>query len=259
MELIETRTYTAYGQWRALSSNATRLGFNGEPIDKSLTLYLLGNGTRGYYPALMRFISPDTESPFFRGGLNCYCFTLNDPINGSDPTGHFTIFSKSITYKYPLLPVKNLPGKAFYAPSPVNPEMKALTIMAHSGEQGFGNRTTVDYRELMTLLTNAKVLKKGMPLHIIGCRSAHLAESITKDYNIETIAYKDIVNAPFIRAPALHSNFKLIEKESTFNKLTGSKSAYSSRVVFEPIRSARRHTTNSQAIRNPNQRTDLLY
>lgn len=64
-------------------------GFNGEHLDRLTGLYLLGNGYRAYSPALMRFLSPDSMSPFGAGGLNPYAYCAGDPINRFDPTGHF--------------------------------------------------------------------------------------------------------------------------------------------------------------------------
>ncbi|MFJ4390488.1 RHS repeat-associated core domain-containing protein [Pseudomonas soli] len=51
-------------------------------------LYLLGNGTRGYSPALMRFLSADSWSPFGEGGVNAYAYCGGDPVNQVDPTAH---------------------------------------------------------------------------------------------------------------------------------------------------------------------------
>ncbi|RZI87154.1 MAG: RHS repeat-associated core domain-containing protein [Pseudomonas sp.] len=48
---------------------------------------LLGNGHRAYSPSLMKFLSPDSLSPFGSGGLNAYAYCLNDPVNLTDPTG----------------------------------------------------------------------------------------------------------------------------------------------------------------------------
>ncbi|EOG3623999.1 RHS repeat-associated core domain-containing protein [Pseudomonas putida] len=53
--------------------------------------YLSGNGYRAYSPALMRFCSPDASSPFERGGLNTYTYCLGDPVNRTDPTGHWSV------------------------------------------------------------------------------------------------------------------------------------------------------------------------
>lgn len=53
--------------------------------------YVLGNGYRAYNPILMRFNSPDSWSPFGRGGLNAYVYCLDDPVNRQDPSGHFSL------------------------------------------------------------------------------------------------------------------------------------------------------------------------
>lgn len=63
-----------------------RPAFNGHLLVNSQ--YLFGNGYRSYNPALMRFHSPDSFSPFGAGGLNCYAYCMNDPVNFSDPDGH---------------------------------------------------------------------------------------------------------------------------------------------------------------------------
>lgn len=64
------------------------LGFNGERIDPELGGYHLGNGYRLYSPSLRRFTSPDSLSPFGKGGINPYAYCEGDPINNTDPTGH---------------------------------------------------------------------------------------------------------------------------------------------------------------------------
>ncbi|VVN83652.1 RHS repeat-associated core domain-containing protein [Pseudomonas fluorescens] len=81
--------YSAYGHQSAQQEVATSLGFNGELREARIGWYLLGNGYRAYNPRLMRFHSPDSWSPFGRGGLNPYMYCVGNPINRSDPTGHF--------------------------------------------------------------------------------------------------------------------------------------------------------------------------
>ncbi|MGY2189231.1 RHS repeat-associated core domain-containing protein [Pseudomonas sp. SDO5591_S426] len=51
----------------------------------------MGNGYRAFSPVLMKFNSPDTLSPFDKGGLNAYAYCLGDPINRADPNGHLSI------------------------------------------------------------------------------------------------------------------------------------------------------------------------
>ena len=87
--------YSPYGHHRAESGLSSLLGFNGERADPVTGHYLLGNGYRAFNPVLMRFNSPDSWSPFGRGGLNAYAYCKGDPIGRTDPTGHVGgIFSK---------------------------------------------------------------------------------------------------------------------------------------------------------------------
>ncbi|WP_341520418.1 RHS repeat-associated core domain-containing protein [Pseudomonas sp. G.S.17] len=81
--------YSAYGHGTGESPISTALGFNGELSEGDTGWQLLGNGYRAFNPALMRFHSPDSLSPFGEGGLNGYMYCKGDPVNHSDPTGHF--------------------------------------------------------------------------------------------------------------------------------------------------------------------------
>ncbi|MFD2644022.1 RHS repeat-associated core domain-containing protein [Pseudomonas japonica] len=81
--------YSAYGHRHPVLPVAVP-GFNGELPDALTGHYLLGNGYRAYNPVLMRFNSPDSWSPFGRGGLNAYGYCLGDPVNRRDPGGHFS-------------------------------------------------------------------------------------------------------------------------------------------------------------------------
>ena len=83
--------YSPYGHRPAGNGLFTLLGFNGERPDRVTGWYLLGNGYRAFNPFLMRFNSPDSLSPFDKGGLNSYAYCAGEPINESDPTGHFAI------------------------------------------------------------------------------------------------------------------------------------------------------------------------
>lgn len=85
----QAQTYTPYGHQRGANSLLSIVGFNGEKPDSMTGHYLLGRGYRAFNPVLMRFNSPDNLSPFGKGGFNAYAYCGNDPINRSDPTGHF--------------------------------------------------------------------------------------------------------------------------------------------------------------------------
>ncbi|VVO05962.1 RHS repeat-associated core domain-containing protein [Pseudomonas fluorescens] len=80
--------YTPYGHHAPGSGLLSLLGFNGERPDPATGHYLLGKGYRAFNPVLMRFNSPDSWSPFGKGGLNAYAYCHGDPLNCSDPSGH---------------------------------------------------------------------------------------------------------------------------------------------------------------------------
>ncbi|WP_082428365.1 RHS repeat-associated core domain-containing protein [Pseudomonas sp. NBRC 111119] len=80
----------AYSTYGALSlAHATRLAFCGQSRDALTAKYPLGNGRRFYSPKLMRFTSPDSFSPFGKGGINVYAYCGGDPVNRHDPGGAF--------------------------------------------------------------------------------------------------------------------------------------------------------------------------
>lgn len=87
---IQRSAYTPYGGQAAEGGLQSLLGFNGEQPDPVTGCYLLGNGYRAYNPELLRFHSPDSMSPFGAGGVNPYAYCVGDPVNLSDPTGHFS-------------------------------------------------------------------------------------------------------------------------------------------------------------------------
>ncbi|MFJ4384679.1 RHS repeat-associated core domain-containing protein [Pseudomonas sp. NPDC089408] len=80
------RRYTPYGHHTIESGGW--LAFAGEADSLVPHCYLLGNGKRAYDTVLMRFHSPDSFSPFGRGGINTYAYCQGDPINNVDRDGH---------------------------------------------------------------------------------------------------------------------------------------------------------------------------
>ncbi|WP_199931059.1 RHS repeat-associated core domain-containing protein [Streptomyces sp. CB02923] len=81
--------YTAYGNRPAKETDSVQ-GYDGQRTDPATGWYHLGNGYRAYHPALMRFTTPDTLSPFGAGGINPYAYCAGDPVNRTDPTGHLS-------------------------------------------------------------------------------------------------------------------------------------------------------------------------
>ncbi|WZJ96294.1 RHS repeat-associated core domain-containing protein [Pseudomonas sp. LPD2] len=80
--------YCPYGHRKSEGHLTTWLGFNGEPQDRQSEYYMLGRGYRAYNPRLLRFLSPDSLSPFGKGGINSYAYCAGDPVNFADPSGH---------------------------------------------------------------------------------------------------------------------------------------------------------------------------
>ncbi|WP_367346546.1 RHS repeat-associated core domain-containing protein [Stenotrophomonas bentonitica] len=86
---VRTLAYSPHGH-RDETAARTTPGFNGEWMDVGSGCYLLGPGHhRPYSPTLGMFLAPDSASPFSAGGLNTLAYCAGDPVNFSDPSGHF--------------------------------------------------------------------------------------------------------------------------------------------------------------------------
>ncbi|MGE8061551.1 RHS repeat-associated core domain-containing protein [Pseudomonas sp. NPDC089547] len=92
------RAYSPYGVTGGLRP-ATLLAFCGQRFDPLTGSYPLGNGHRFYSPGLRRFISPDSLSPFGKGGINAYAYCQGDPVNFVDLSGRFPAI---------MAPIRNL-------------------------------------------------------------------------------------------------------------------------------------------------------
>lgn len=88
VEESQSSAYMPYGHQCATDGLVSVLAFNGERPDPVTGHYLLGNGYRAFNPVLMRFNSPDSFSPFGKGGLNPYAYCVGDPVNKGDSNGH---------------------------------------------------------------------------------------------------------------------------------------------------------------------------
>lgn len=92
LQTSDTRlSYPPYGHRSLASRSLSLMGFNGERAESVTGHYLLGNGHRAFNPLLMRFNSPDSLSPFGKGGLNAYAYCEGDPVNRVDPTGKWNV------------------------------------------------------------------------------------------------------------------------------------------------------------------------
>lgn len=169
--------YSAFG---FSSPSKNEWGFKGERKDPISNGYLLGNGRRLYNPSIMRFTSPDPLSPFSKGGLNYYAFTLNDPINGSDPTGLVT--QSIINFNAKLHPKKTYRGDilwqhdgitAFAEKRRTDGNLDTLYILSH-GEKGVlsGNELNYSALDIFIRLNQKGIKMQGRQTHFLACYSA---------------------------------------------------------------------------------------
>jgi len=95
-----SNAYTAYGLGAQAIGSMSLLAFTGHYQEIFTASYLFGNGYRAYQPDLMRFLSPDSLSPFGKGGINAYAYCACDPVNYKDASGR----SKSLIARFGTLP-----------------------------------------------------------------------------------------------------------------------------------------------------------
>lgn len=103
---ISHRSYTPFGYHFRQVEPIAPLGFIGEYRDLVTGYYILGHGYRAYSPVLMRFVSPDSLSPFREGGLNAYAYCKGDPLNFQDNNGHFGLPSLVRALAHGVIPVR---------------------------------------------------------------------------------------------------------------------------------------------------------
>ena len=94
MKAVPLHSYTPYGFLQNDFPHQQLLGFNGELLERYSETYQLGNGYRLYSPVTMRFVAPDSWSPFGKGGVNTYAYCAGDPINNLDPDGHVYVVAQ---------------------------------------------------------------------------------------------------------------------------------------------------------------------
>ena len=121
--------YSVYGHRPAESSVASVLGFNGERADPVTGHYLLGNGYRAFNPVLIRFNSPDSWSPFGKGGINAYAYCLGDPINRIDPDGNISVLMLNRAFTIITQRLAKKPPRTWVFANSLDaiPENKAVT------------------------------------------------------------------------------------------------------------------------------------
>ena len=88
--LVSNSEYLPYGEFSTNDgTRPTNYCFTGKELDDETGLYFYG--ARYYDPQIGRFIQPDTivPHPYNPQSLNRYSYCYNNPINLTDPTGHW--------------------------------------------------------------------------------------------------------------------------------------------------------------------------
>ena len=103
-------TYDAFGRGLATAGTTeNRYRFNGQSLDAETSFYYLR--ARYFGPSMGRFLTMDSfaGSEVDPPSLHKYTYANNDPVNSSDPTGHFTMtMTISIPMPQIALPVISL-------------------------------------------------------------------------------------------------------------------------------------------------------
>lgn len=194
-------TYSPYGHLLTPASRPAAIAFNGQLMDTFTKAYLLGLGYRAYSPALMRFHSPDSWSPFSSGGLNAYTYVENDPVNYKDPTGHVRLFSKTKAFHGNARPVNG--GHIYLAKHPEYKNQQAITAVYH-GTEGYltGLRGPISPPEfIQSIKKKAGFNFTEYDIHVIACHSgdavngnSSFIESITRLTGRRAYGYSGPVN-----------------------------------------------------------------
>ncbi|MFJ3366643.1 RHS repeat-associated core domain-containing protein [Pseudomonas sp. NPDC086251] len=179
--------YSPYGFHLCDSGLASVLGFNGQRPEPVTGHYLLGNGYRAFNPVLMRFNSPDSLSPFGKGGLNAYGYCLGDPVNRSDSTGRISIglgelfsslrtFYESYMAGYPVKPARNVIrlSEKIFAFEDTYKNKTRLTFQGHGSQKThllkFDKHRSIDAAELYEVASSKGLHVKNYEyLRIAAC------------------------------------------------------------------------------------------
>ncbi|MEG0242788.1 MAG: RHS repeat-associated core domain-containing protein [Pseudomonas sp.] len=223
--------YTVYGYSPVESSRLHLLGFNGELRQPETGWYLLGNGYRTYNPTIMRFLSPDSLSPFNLGGLNSYVYVTDDPVNYSDPDGHFRLFSRSRTFSGSAKLVTE--NYVYMAKHPTLKGEQAITIATH-GNTGLLSSAggKVSAKAFVNGVKKAGFNTEKHDIHVIACNSANVdannqysfIQQVSNLTDRRVFGYKDKVfvgthiNLKRSGSGKIGVAFRVFEKESFFSK-----------------------------------------
>ncbi|WP_458128660.1 RHS repeat-associated core domain-containing protein [Pseudomonas sp. Z2-11] len=215
--------YTAYGHHPHVNGLLGLLAFNGERPDPMTGHYLLGNGYRAFNPVLMRFNSSDSLSPFGKGGLNAYAYCIGDPVNKSDPSGHFPNVWKGLLnlirlrtpqrYKAPLGAFEKIKGAPHILKEIVSylpaPDMVSLASTSRAMKQEVYSIAKSPARLFKPELGEASIdsVKSAARGHMNGIVPAHAIEMINAYQQKKRALNTLLIRRAVAREDAYHAEF----------------------------------------------------
>ena len=174
-------------------------GFNGQRPEAMTGHYLLGQGYRAFNPVLMRFNSPDSWSPFGRGGINAYAY-CPDPIMMQDPSGHWFKFARSLwkgikrlnpmrTPKSKFKPSATpfSPSKAKEAYTPSAPRLNEIKDNASTLTTPLASAPVTHDSHLNDLVINSEALARMSRWHDAGMKALASATPSTSHQTLAEV------------------------------------------------------------------------
>lgn len=160
-----SQAFTPYGFCNQPNTRS-QPAFNGQWLEAVLGGYFLGNGYRFYNTAIMRFHSPDTMSPFGKGGVNAYAYCQGDPVNHQDPTGHFP-GAHINNYKSWLSALRNRPTGVLNSPTTLKDTLDAKPTTRLTGYYFEAEtKTAVEFRVKSIYITGEYRNELGISNHL---------------------------------------------------------------------------------------------
>jgi RHS repeat-associated protein len=176
--------YSPYGHRSPASGLLSLLGFNGERREPVTGHHLLGNGYRAFNSVLMRFNSPDSLSPFGKGGVNAYAYCFGDPVNLVDPRGEFGMLAHMINQlgSASVAAVQQVvKGLAAFKKTAVRSLFKAPARPGHGPlsnlESGRNELVSVMPKRRSALISEANVKAGELDLYEVGARYRRAAKA----------------------------------------------------------------------------------
>ena len=175
--------YSPYGHRPTGNGLLSLLGFNGERPDPVTGCYLLGNGYRAFNPVLMRFNSPDSWSPFGKGGLNAYAYCVGDPVSRGDPTGHVWKWLK------PLIPRRLMRNNARLRHRVPTPSSESATTTASPAVH------SQSHKELMeTIASQQKTIESQQKTIVLQQKHINSTEETIQLERVVVSDYRKIIS-----------------------------------------------------------------